>query len=213
MVKFLEKIKDGLTQGLSFGIGLFLFVSVLFGVYAFVEPSVSPTVNNVMSSFTQSQSSLTANNGGYDNRIASGSFPAAYTEVCFKGGSTLNDQHLAGESTDGGNCLTGDVGYIIEKEERTATYWELAKQICLENNMRLLEPFEYKLSCKEAIAFSLNSMTGNWEWVSNFALPMYNSNTGVGAAVMGGSGCNYSGWDWVGTSAGSEASIAFRCAK
>ena len=89
----------------------------------------------------------------------------------------------------------------------------LVKKTCLENGMRLPEPYEYKVSCVDAATFGLSSMTGNWEWSSNFALPKFNINGGVGVAVMGGSGCNYAGWDWVGKSDGIQGSAAFRCVK
>jgi len=46
--KFIEKIKDGV--GLS--IGIIITFALLIGVYAFVEPTSGPSVNNVMSSFT-----------------------------------------------------------------------------------------------------------------------------------------------------------------
>jgi formylglycine-generating enzyme required for sulfatase activity len=79
--------------------------------------------------------------------------------------------------------------------------------------MRLPEPFEYKVACKEASTFGLNNMIGNWEWASNFALPMYNSYNGVSAALMGDSDCSYASWGWVGCSIGKQISGAFRCVK
>jgi len=45
-----------------------------------------------------------------------------------------------------------------------------------------------------------------------FALPMYNSNNGVAAAIMGNSGCDYANWNWVGYNTGNQNSNAFRCA-
>ncbi len=158
--------------------------------------------------------SLTANNGMYSNRIILMTPPAAYTEICFKSGSTYYDAHASSESTASGNCVPGDVGYIIEKNERTANFWELAKQTCLQNNMRLAEPFEWKLSCKNAATWSLVGMTGNWEWASNFSLPMYGgSDSGVASALFGGSGCSYATWNWVGGNNGYEGSYVFRCAR
>jgi len=158
--------------------------------------------------------SLTANNGMYRNKITNMVLPTDSTEICFKNGATYYDVHSASQSTTGGNCLPGDIGYIIERNERTSTYWELAKQICLQNNMRLAEPFEWKLACKNAATWSLNNMTGNWEWASNFALPMYDgSRYGVGAAIFGNSGCRYANWGWVGTNTDREDSNAFRCVR
>lgn len=223
-------LRKGIEQGLGFfGIGLALF-TLIIGVYAFVEPTNGPANNYVfdwssplnsmhndtnqkVTAVQTTASGLSSNTGMYDNRIPDESFAAAYTEVCFKSGATQNDQHAGGESTAGGNCLPGDVGYIIEQNERTAEHWEDAKATCLENSMRLPESFEFKYSCDSAGTFGLSSMTGNWEWSSNFALPMYDTNYGVGAAILGNSGCGYAGWGWVGRADGSQPSYAFRCAK
>lgn len=79
--------------------------------------------------------------------------------------------------------------------------------------MRLPEPFEYKVACVDAVIFGLSSMTGNWEWASNFALPMYTTNYGVSSTIMGSSGCGYAASAWVGYGTGSQDSGAFRCAK
>jgi len=139
---------------------------------------------------------------------------AAYTEICFKNGATSYDARGAGVATGGGNCSVGDVGYIIEAVKRSANYWELAKQTCLQNNMRLLEPFEWKLACKNAATWSLSAMTTTWEWASNFSLPMYDgSNRGVVSAVFGSGGCNYANWNWIGNNNGNENSNNFRCAR
>ena len=161
--------------------------------------------------------SLTANGGMYSNRIILMTPPAAYTEVCFKNGTTTYDIHAASASTSGGNCVPGDIGYVIEKNERTASSWKLAKQTCLQNGMRLTEPFEWGLACTNAATWSLTAMTGNWEWASNFSLPFivydgiyYN---GVGSAIFGGTSCSYAGFDAVGNYYGNEASYVFRCAR
>jgi len=116
--------------------------------------------------------SLTANDGMYSNRIILMTSPAAYTEVCFKNGTITYDTHSGSASTAGGNCVPGDIGYVIEKNERAAAFWEMAKQTCLQNGMRLTEPFEWKLACKNAATWDLTAMTGNWEWASNFSLPI-----------------------------------------
>ena len=211
-------LRKGIEQGFGFfGIGLILF-TIIIGVYAFVEPTNGPTSNFVLNKanpLSQSIGSQSANNGMYDNRIPFDfNPPAAYTMVCFKEGSTSNDQMGAGASTNGGtNCNPGDVGYIIEANERAARHWEQAKETCLQNGMRLPEPFEYKLSCDYAGTFGLSAMTGNYEWASNFALPMYYTNAGVGAAVMGHFGCSDASWYWVGRDGGYQDSYAFRCAK
>ena len=226
MNKFIEKVKDGI----GFGLGLFLIFTFIMGVYAFVEPTAGPSNNyvfdwssplnamhndtNIKVSEVQSTTTgLSANTGMYDNRIPEGSFSNAYTEICFKGGATQNDQHTAGESTAGGNCLPGDVGYVIEQQERTTEFWEQAKKTCLEDGMRLPEPFEWKVSCVDSATFGLSSMTGNWEWTSNFALPMYNSNGGIASGIIGESSCSTATWTWVGRGDGAQVSHNYRCVK
>jgi predicted PurR-regulated permease PerM len=94
MVRIDKDVTKGFKSGIGFISALFLFIGILIGVYAFVEPSVGPTVNNVMSQFTHAQASITANNGQYDNRIPEGSFPNNYTEICFKDGTTKYDIHV-----------------------------------------------------------------------------------------------------------------------
>lgn len=161
-------------------------------------------------------SGMTANGGMYDNRIPQGSFPADYTEICFKGGSTLNDQHIAGQLTAGGNCLPDDIGFIIEQNERTAQEWESARETCLNINMRLPEIFEFKLSCDNAGAFGLLSMTGNNEWSSNFPMAMTSGSSpayGASASTVGSTGCNFISWGWVGHSNNGAGSLTFRCVK
>lgn len=213
MKKYFEKFKEGLTLGISISLGILIVFGILVGVYAFVEPSSTPSIDSVMTSFTSSQGSLTANNGMYDNRISEGSFPNAYTEICYKNGNRLNDQHSGGETTAGGNCLPGDVGYVIEQNERSSNYWEQAKSDCLEDGMRLPEPFEYKVACVDAATLGLSSMTGNWEWSSNSALAMYDPNRGLAATILGHSGCAYAAWDWIGYGTGAQGTTPYRCVK
>jgi len=213
-IKIDRDFSSGFKSGLGFFVAIILLFALFIGVYAFVEPTSGPSINNVMSSFTSAQASVTANSGMYNNRIPESSFPNNYTEICYKSGSRLNDQHVGGQSTAGGNCLPGDVGFVIEQNERAANYWEQAKDLCLRDNMRLPEPFEYKLACVNATTFGLNSMTGNWEWASNFALPILDStNNALAVGVMGTSGCGYSAVSWVGTSTGVQDSYAFRCVR
>jgi hypothetical protein len=153
----------------------------------------------------------TPNNGLYSNRIVLMSPSADYTEVCFKSGSTSYDAHTAGQSTAGGNCVPGDVGFIIERSERSANYWELAKQTCLQQGMRLPEPFEWKLSCKNTATWGLSGMTGNDEWESNSGILLSNGGSGMFTSVAGASGCAYSGYGWISSGAVAENSNAFRC--
>jgi hypothetical protein len=134
--------------------------------------------------------------------------------VCFKKGTILNDHHAGGESTLGGNCLPGDTGWILEQAERAEQPWEMAKAACLREEMRLPELFELKLSCKNALAFGLNDMTGNDEWASNSATLLgADLNNGVAAIRFGGTSCANASVAWVGLFVSSENAQPFRCAK
>ena len=44
----IEKIKDGVIEGIGFSLGLLLIFGVIFSVYAFVEPSSGPSSNYVI---------------------------------------------------------------------------------------------------------------------------------------------------------------------
>ncbi|MEM8995609.1 MAG: hypothetical protein AAGF23_12560 [Acidobacteriota bacterium] len=117
----------------------------------------------------------TANQGLYSNRITAFAPPYAYTEVCFGDSGFRFDVHSIGESTDGGNCLPGDTGFVIERAERddgALVTWLAAKSACLAHGMRLLEPFEWQFACDNAAVLELERMTFNqWEWVSNSSVP------------------------------------------
>jgi hypothetical protein len=104
------------------------------------------------------------------------------------------------------------VGYCIEKTERAGAYWTDAIRTCLSVGKRLPEPWEWQVACDNAATLGLSNMTNNWEWASNFALPMSDGSFyGAGAAVFGNGGCNRADWGWLGTNTGYRASLAFRC--
>ncbi|MCB1054735.1 MAG: hypothetical protein KDD11_04395 [Acidobacteria bacterium] len=151
--------------------------------------------------------------GLYDNRIPAVTPPEPYSEVCFKGGSVQSDVHTISESTAGGSCVPGDLGWIIERDERTAAAWDAARVECLLIGMRLPEPFEWRISCVDAATFGLNDMTGNWEWASNEAEPIISSNGtyGIATAAFGNAGCANAGHSWVGNSVNNNEVRAFRC--
>ena len=84
--------------------------------------------------------SVTANLGMYRNTIVDFAPPNAYTEICIKAGAVQFDIHAALESTQGGDCLPGDVGWIIERLERdlgAQVSWSSARLECLKDGMRL----------------------------------------------------------------------------
>lgn len=167
-----------------------------------------------------SMGTLSPNIGLYSNRIPDLSHSASYVEVCFKGGAILNDQHLGGGATSGGNCLPGDVGWIIETGERSARTWEMAKAHCLAYGLRLPEPFEFKYCCKEAGPLGMADMTDAWEWAGNTAMLVTHNaggcvydRHGLAAPLFGSGGCNFSVIGWVAVNNGEESSYPFRCAR
>jgi hypothetical protein len=104
------------------------------------------------------------------------------------------------------------VGYCIEKNVRAQKYWTDAIRTCLAVGKRLPEPFEWQVGCDNKVALGLVGMGAQWEWASNFAVPMYNgSDRGVGAAGFGSGGCNFAAWDWLGSDPGDRYPNAFRC--
>ncbi len=157
--------------------------------------------------------SQTPNVGQYANRIPAFAPPNNYTEICVSGGSVAFETKLAGQSTAGGACEPGDIGWVIEQDQRTADTWEMAKMDCLVASMRLPEPFEWKFSCKNESDYGLNDMTGDQEWASNTTLHDEGSAHGVVAVVMGLSSCSHGGEFWVAALNGSEQSTPFRCVK
>lgn len=160
---------------------------------------------------------LTANAGLYNNRIVEFSPPAAYTEVCFKEGEVQFDIHTFGESTTGGSCVPGDVGWVIERDERTAEPWEDARVTCLLVGMRLPEPFEFKFSCLRDGLMGLSDIAeeGETEWAANAALPLLNGDhvAGVGVASLGGVECKFGGWGWVALNIPFESAVPYRCVR
>ncbi len=122
------------------------------------------------------QSKATANQGLYSNIIVAFSPPHAYSEICFKSGGFQFDVHTIGEPTEGGNCLPGDRGFIVERTEReegAVATWAQARSTCLVHEMRLLEPFEWQFACDNAGLLELDNMAEEqWEWASNTVTPI-----------------------------------------
>src|SRR4051812_3569587 len=70
----------------------------------------------------------------------------------------------------GSGGTSGNTGICVEKNTRTATGWENARQICAGLGKRLPEPAEWKKACDNAGSLSLSSMGSAWEYASNFTL-------------------------------------------
>ena len=155
----------------------------------------------------------TANSGLYDNRIPEFTPPEAYSEICFKASSVQADIHTISESPAGGSCEPGDLGWVIERDERTAASWGAARIQCLLLGMRLPEPFEWRASCVDAATFGLNDMTGNAEWASNTAVPSAFAGTVAGTAVsiFGSSSCDWGSFGWLGKNDDVASQHSFRC--
>ena len=164
--------------------------------------------------------------GSSFNRIHQVRLSQPYIEVCFKGGKTLIDIHEGGESTDGGSCIPKDIGFIIERKERElpkkslkgieATHgviWTQARQICLQDGMRLPEPFEWQLSCYNDEEWGLSDMYHNWEWASNTPYPVFiDGNSGMSVIVFGEGGCDDGSWLLKSYRSGQSEEAFFRCA-
>lgn len=107
-------------------------------------------------------------------------------------------------------------GFCIEKDERSATTWEEARNNCVAEFKRLPEPGEFKFACTRAGSLGLNNMTGNWEWSSNFATQQLMSTTlqGTMVAMWGALGCTSAALGHVGThTTPGNNSLNYRCVR
>ena len=140
-------------------------------------------------------------------------FVLPFTEVCFKARTTQFDIHQANESTGGGNCLPGDLGFIIERRERGAKNWSHALQICLENGMRLPDLFELQLACSNKTEWQVEDMNNDWEWASNKSYPSVNNHVGMAVAIFGYLDCGSASFDWVAHARKANYKNTFRCVR
>ena len=165
-------------------------------------------------SAVQTLRSMSANQGHYSNQIAAEAPALPYTEVCFDGSGWLSDSHPGGESPVGGQCSPGDIGWMIEHQERGPRTWSEAKAACLRDGMRLPEPFEFKVSCQNALSFGLAEMANNDEVVSNTAHYVW---TGVHLALavprLGDGSCSRGKPVIIGDEGGGESLTDFRCVR
>ena len=110
-------------------------------------------------------------------------------------------------------------GYCIEKNERTAAYWEEAKQVCAAVDKRLPEVAEFIYACTRAGSLSLSDMTNNPEWVTNQSSPVYSNDSANGffigdmAALAGNGGCRQGGNDPVVDNIVTSSARNFRCVR
>lgn len=162
---------------------------------------------------TTTDGSLTANEGLYSNKVPQFTHNVPFTEICFKNGGVASDQHLSGESTNGGNCLPGDIGWVVEADERTADTWNSARADCLVIGMRLPEAFEFQFSCNSAGLFGLNNMDDDSEWISNRTLPLYINSTanGLVAPIAGNGSCEEGSLNWIVRTDSLAEAQSYRC--
>jgi hypothetical protein len=155
---------------------------------------------------------LSVNQGLYDNRVPDLTHNRSSVEICFKAGALDFDENDAGIGTAGGDCEPGDVGWIIERDERPESVWTDAKAACLMVGMRLPEVFEYQLTCHNAVVLGIIDMQDDYEWVSNTAQIDTVDLTEVTSAVLGLDGCNQGGGGALARPDGFQNNFNFRCA-
>lgn len=115
----------------------------------------------------QRLASLTTRGGLYSNTIPSATVAVDAAEVCWSGGVRDYDILAPGASTVGGNCAPGDVGFVIELQERGAALWFEAAEACTAEGMRLPEVFEFQVACDLATSLGAAGWTDDNEWSSN----------------------------------------------
>lgn len=108
-----------------------------------------------------------------------------------------------------------DIGFCIEEDERVAAEWSDARDTCINADMRLPEPGEFKLACDNGVG--LNDVTDDWEWVSNFATQLATDdatpNAGSAVPIGGNGGCNYGSSDYATSTSGTIGSLVYRCVR
>ncbi len=106
-------------------------------------------------------------------------------------------------------------GFCIEKDERVAATWEVARDDCASDKKRLPEPGEWKFACNNGTG--INSMTDDFEWASNFGITTddYVGGAGIVVPKMGNGACKRASFDFVAwsTAGGAEASLPYRCVR
>lgn len=180
-------------------------VATLGAGYVFADGSLQRSANN--------NTGASANAGLYENRLVLMTPAMPFTEVCFKAGAVQSDVHSISESTQGGACVPGDLGWIIERDQREAETWANARVACLLVGMRLPEPFEWLYSCTNGPSFGMIDMTNDWEWGSNTTTPgRPGTNAGAMVTILGQGGCGQADFNWAAGTVGS-ALFTYRCVR
>lgn len=172
------------------------------------------TLQVTASASAQAVGSLSVNLGIYHNKIADITQSEGFVEICFKNSSFEFDSHPFGGSSIGGNCDPGDVGWIIETEERGNGSWTLAKASCLMSGRRLPEPFEFQFTCLNAGILGVEEMTdGLGEWASNQSFVGFvGAASGAVTVVMGDNSCDFGSISAIARNIVPTDSNEYRCA-
>lgn len=114
--------------------------------------------------------------------------------------------------------LLNSEGFCIETTERTSASYETARQTCFAAGKRLPEPIEYKYACNSAGGLGLSDMTDDWEWATNFPMPIMDNASGyiaqgLNALVMGNGACTKGINVEVATYGSGGASEPYRCVR
>ncbi len=159
----------------------------------------------------------------YGNVIPERSFPIPFTEICIVAGRVAFDVHEPDESTTGGRCRPGDAGWVISRGEQGARSFHEARSECAELGMRLPNPLEWQLSCRNAEHFELDGIVGDSEWAANSpslllaaAAPGGVHVAEHGSTMMGEAWCDGRLWNFRATFADERLDTgerAFRCAQ
>ena len=84
-----------------------------------------------------------------------------------------NVYKVIGSNSISDTCPTGFVSvnneYCIEPNERTATTWWNAIQICGSLNAHLCEIYEWYFAALNGPSLGMTNLTGNWEWIGDTA--------------------------------------------
>jgi len=111
--------------------------------------------------------------------------------------------------------LSVDLGFCIEKAERSAAEFNVARQTCAALGMRLPETVEWTQACLKAPS-GLVDMTGDWKWSSNFTFGISDATAGgngLHVMVSGYNNCRHSVVGEVFGGTASAYSYAFRCVR
>ncbi len=161
-----------------------------------------------------------AENGLYSNRIVLVTPADPYAEVCFKNGGVFGEAHDGGDSTAEGACVPGDIGWIIERNERNPVdQWSGARGTCMKLGFRLPETFELKFSCDNntLLALGLANVDEDLEWASNHPVPMTDAGAttryAIAAPLFGGTNCKGGSWAFVASVDEQEFAAPFRCVR